>query len=232
MIFCTTSGLRALPSKIKMKMKDNLAFSGASSLDRNLRKVMKECDEVVLFGSRSSMVHRSNSDWDILCIARKPPAIWSRGLGHRLRVNLGGTRLDLIWISTDVLRATTWLGSELASHIATYGSWLTGSGDWRTKTAVSDRALAAKRRRVEVRVEFQRQYGSSLLRPYLTKHLTLLRRDIQRLYCLENKIAIPTTPHLDGQWRSSRDRAPILRLLHSFGDFDGASLLEEPSVLD
>ena len=203
-------------------MKSNTAFTGASSFDRSMRAVLKKCDEVVLFGSRSSTLHRSDSDWDVLCVAKRPPAILDRVPRPRLRLKLGLIHLDLIWISTDALTSATWLGSELASHVATYGRWLMGSGDWRTRTAISSLAVAAKQRRVEVRISFQRQYGSGLLAPYLAKHLTLLRRDIQRLYCLENRIPVPTTPHIDAEWCESRDREGILRFARSLGvDLEG-----------
>lgn len=197
-------------------MKTDDFFGDASSFARTMRTVLRKSDELVLFGSRSSMLHAEDSDWDVLCVAENPPLIQGRVARLRLSVRLEHTRLDLIWISPSTLSSGAWLGSELASHVASYGVWLVGSGEWRTRAAISSAAVAAKHRRVKVRVAFQRQYGPRLLAPYLAKHLTLLRRDIQRLYCLQTGIPVPSTPHLDTQWRERRERESILRLARSF----------------
>jgi len=186
------------------------------SFDRVIQRMLKDCDEIVLFGSQSLRQGRRDSDWDVLCVGDIPPYPIKSG-SRRVRWHSHMFSLDLVWTSRSELRSSNWLGSELAGHVAKYGSWLRGEGDWRTRTKVSSHAILAKRRRVEVRIDFQRAYASGLLEPYLVKHVTLLRRDIQRLSYLQNGLPVPVTPYLDSEWREHLDRDAICRVANSLG---------------
>jgi hypothetical protein len=188
----------------------------ALKLDKVLECVMNVSDEVILFGSRSCGLHDATSDWDILCIAPRRPQIMRYVHGHRMQAIVEEARLDLIWVNSALMRSQQWLGCELAGHVAGYGRWLHGHGDWRLMTTGSV-AIAAKRERIRTRIEFKNAYGSELLPAYSVKHLTLLRRDIQRLYYLEIGAAVPSTPQLDRDWSQRRHRGSVIDLGKSYG---------------
>jgi hypothetical protein len=184
----------------------------ADAMEDTIRMIFHDCDEIVLFGSRSSQPTSSTSDWDVLCISERRPEV-----PRHLTTMKGGYVLDLVWLTRDDLRSNSWSGSELANHIAKYGSWLRGAGDWRANVTIAKAAIASKRRRVEIRIAFQRKYGEVLLPPYRMKHFTLLRRELQRLSCLQRGIPVPPSPHLDVDWHKGKSLDLICRLANSFG---------------
>src|SRR5947209_11727847 len=67
-----------------------------------------EAAEVIVFGSMSVGLDRSDSDVDVLCIS---------GRDYKLKTN----SLDLIVVSLDEMSRSKWLQSELASHVGEYG---------------------------------------------------------------------------------------------------------------
>jgi hypothetical protein len=192
-----------------------------------IRSALKTCDEIVLFGSRSMHAARRGSDWDVLCIGERSPRFLRQGC-RRTGMQAKSLRLDVVWISKDDVLSPLWLGSELAGHIARYGKWLKGEGAWRTHVVLSIAAIAAKRRRIEIRVELCERYAGRLLDAYRAKHQTLLRRDLQRLFYLENQEAVPVTPQLDSDWMEARHRQEIYRLGRSFR----AELQRRPALFD
>ncbi|MBZ5550637.1 MAG: nucleotidyltransferase domain-containing protein [Acidobacteriia bacterium] len=95
---------------------------------------LRGADEIVIFGSHAAGLETPDSDLDVLCV----------GLGRRLKTN----SLDLCWVSKETLFQDGWLGSELAGHIARYGTWVHGEGDWRRYAFVSMDAIERKRKRI------------------------------------------------------------------------------------
>src|SRR5260370_5639721 len=86
---------------------------------RVLDDLMSEADEVVVFGSRAAGVHSSSSDLDLLIISPN-------------RRRLVATGLDCVLLTPEEVSDSFWLGSELASHVAAYGRWAKGAGEWRS----------------------------------------------------------------------------------------------------
>src|SRR6516162_4429065 len=83
----------------------------------------KRASQIILFGSRAAGVAGHDSDWDLLLV----------GEGHAVR----SRELDIVWIRPAMIRSESWLGSELASHVAVYGRWLLGPDDWRYEVRIS-----------------------------------------------------------------------------------------------
>jgi Nucleotidyltransferase domain len=155
--------------------------------------------EAVLFGSRAAGLARAESDWDLLLI----------GDGRPIRTS----SLDLIWVDSATVWSEHWLGSELASHVAAHGQWLTGSGDWRHAAFVSREAFQQKKTAITF-------YLNELMRlwPHLhsgarDRHARRVRRDVQRLSLLHEQKVVPSTPILDLEWARDAGRGHDLREL-------------------
>src|SRR5262249_29459245 len=99
-----------------------------------MEQLLETSYEVVLFGSRSINMHRSDSDFDLFCI----------GEGKRIKTK----SLDVLWLTPSSLNQQEWLGSELASHIASFGVWLKGVGGWRSRVQASDSSVRLKQRQI------------------------------------------------------------------------------------
>lgn len=150
--------------------------------------LMSEADEVVIFGSRAAGVHSSSSDLDLLIITPK-------------RRRLVAAGLDCVLLTPEEVNDSFWLGSELASHVAAYGRWAKGAGEWRSNVQLSDRAITRKRKRVSSVLRNVAQRWSRLHPIFQLKYRTTLRRELQRLKLLEVGFPIPPTPMLDSEWQ-------------------------------
>jgi hypothetical protein len=115
--------------------------------------------------------------------------------------------IDLVWIRPEEVSSPEWLGSELASHVAAFGRWLHGSGTWKSRAFVSPRAVERKRRHLQTRVAALRESWASLSLAARRKHLTRLRRDLQRLDVMLEGRPVPPSPILDEAWSSHADHA-------------------------
>ncbi len=149
--------------------------------------------EVVLFGSRSMDIARSDSDWDLFVVGGNRDL-----LRDRLRA------FDIVWMPSGRLNDPMWLGSELAGHIANFGAWLVGSGAWRSRVFVSERAVQLKRAAVAHRLRGASSTWDLLSDTYRIAALARIRRDLQRLCRLLAGAPVPPTAWLDEEWRSSR----------------------------
>jgi hypothetical protein len=170
------------------------AFEGAGV---SWSETLLDADELVLFGSRAAGVARSDSDWDVLCV----------GTGTRLRSGL----LDLLWVPPRDIESQGWLGSELAAHVAIYGVWFKGQGDWRIRVGISIDSIERKRRRIRRRLTGLKRVWRMLIPEIREARLDDLRRDLQRLELLEKESGPPPTPILDRRWRSSANALPALQ---------------------
>jgi len=158
-----------------------LLLSGLS-----LRTLLSAAREVVLFGSRATGPIRRESDWDLLCI----------GEGKTRRHG----RVHLVWLPSRVLETPTWLGSELANHVVTYGEWVCGEGSWIPRVHASVEAARAKRRKLSARLGAVRAAWDLLAPAYRDKHVAIVRRELQRLHKLELGLPVPPAPTLDREW--------------------------------
>jgi hypothetical protein len=170
----------------------------AAGLDEALARVgsslsllLARADELVVFGSRVTLLAAADSDWDVLVVGDAEPI-------HR-------DGIDLVVVSATEVRSDSWLGSELASHIAAYGFWLKGEGSWREKAAISDDAVESKRRRLRAQIQTFIDLGRVQSSARRQQHAQGIRRQLQRLTLLSARKPMPTNPELDMQWNAMSD---------------------------
>lgn len=189
-----------------MKPREKILSARLRSLYKKYNLDVKQLSnavEIVIFGSWSVGAHREDSDLDVLLV------------GHGKRVKR--MDLDIIVKSVEECRGRKWLGSELANHIASYGIWLTGKGEWRSDVFTSQEAKRFKRRLIVARTRGLEKAWNHFGEIYRRKHVTKLRRDLQRLVYLSEERAVPPTVFLDREWSEVPD--PVLeleRIVHAF----------------
>jgi hypothetical protein len=142
---------------------------------------------VFVFGSRADGSASASSDLDILCI----------GNGRRMK----RAGLDVVWVSPRHLLSQVWLGSELATHVARFGICLRGDASWTLAAWPDADAVALKRATVEAEHLAMLRLWEQLAPEYRRKHMSSVRRNLQRLERLSRGEAVPPTPHLDAEWR-------------------------------
>jgi hypothetical protein len=148
--------------------------------------------EIIVFGSCAVGLETVDSDLDVLCI----------GNGPRFKCR----SLDLSWVSEEASREEAWLGSELAGHIAQYGVWLRGNGDWRVRTFTSTTAVERKRKRIISLSKTVTRLWDRLHPVFHSQYDVTIRRELQRLRLLEAGVRIPPTKILDNEWHWKRCR--------------------------
>jgi predicted nucleotidyltransferase len=148
---------------------------------------LEEADEIVIFGSRSVGLEKSNSDLDVLCIGKKSQKLKTRFL-------------DLTVMPLEETFQAKWLGNELASHIAKYGTWIKGDPKWVDSVQIGAEAVDAKRRRIAAFLRALPSRWDNLDEIFRQKYATKLRRETQRLLLLERGVAVPPTRILDESW--------------------------------
>jgi hypothetical protein len=166
----------------------------AEKAELNWSDFSKHTIEVVIFGSRSIGMNHQDSDLDVLVVG-----------GDARRMKRGG--LDLVFISISDLASPTWLGSELAGHVSTYGVWMKGHGDWRRKVTVGPEAWRQKQQRLISLMRSVKHSWTQLHPLFKSKYRMTIRRELQRLLLLRAAVPIPPTPLLDSKWKSSRVEA-------------------------
>ena len=153
------------------------------------QKRLDDSLEVVIFGSMSVGLERSDSDIDILCVGKDDYQLKSNGI-------------DLIVISSESTNSPIWLESELASHIVEYGTWIKGSSRWKDDVHIGRRAIQNKRRRVAAFIKALADSWFRLDTGFRVKYSVKLRRETQRLLLLERGTPVPATKILDTFWNS------------------------------
>ncbi len=151
----------------------------------SLEVLSRTADCVVLFGSRSARVDRNGSDWDLLCVGdgktRKSPS------------------LDLVWIAPKRIHSIDWRRSELAGHVATFGTVLSGDFTWRATVERSDDPAVRKATRLSLRVRILTKDWTRLAVAFRQKHIRFLSNDLVRLAFLSRHEAVPPTPILESR---------------------------------
>lgn len=176
----------------------------------------RDCEQLVIFGSRAAGVSKEDSDFDLLCV----------GVGaSRL-----SRALDLVFIAPEDIQGERWLGSELAGHVARYGVWLKGDPDWVHRHHGSHQALERKREKLLHRLQAVEQHFHLFDPLYLQKYLTLTRRDLQRYEHLAHGEPVPPTPILDQAWAQLAEPWTNLRRLARDANVDSPFLFERLSV--
>jgi len=169
----------------------------------------RKASEIVLFGSRAQNVERKESDWDLLCV------------GESSATRVGN--VHFVWVPPEETFTEKWLGSELAGHIAAYGTWLLGKGSWRELVFVSPIAVAHKQRLVKARLSALAKYTDDLSPARRAYYALRIRRDVQRLVILRGGGAVPASPLLDRAWVTSMSRELWIEICGSLDlDIDAA----------
>lgn len=202
----THNGLRA--KRIEAQLGQAFAACALS-----LPAMVREAEEVVLFGSRAADCADDTSDFDLLLVGR----------GKRLKRG----SLDVIWVRPRALRSPSWLGSELANHVAKFGIWLKGNGDWRNSVFASNASVVSKREKLLVRLSRLYVRRRSLRGDYLQAALVPVVLDLYRLDVLLKRQAVPPAPVL--RQRAVADRFSLLSRVaeESFLGSPGACLVRE-----
>lgn len=168
--------------------------------------IKRSAKEIVVFGSASVGLDRPNSDLDLLLV----------GQGKRFK----SQQLDVVWKTKTDVASRRWLESELAGHIAKYGVWLQGEGDWVAGVRMGNRAIVYKRRLIVARAKALESAWRTLTVAYKAKHVIKLRRDLQRLEILIEKKAIPPTLMLDQKWKKIKNpKKEILLIIERRSQF-------------
>jgi hypothetical protein len=153
--------------------------------------VANQSTELVVFGSQAAGLQTPFSDLDVLVVGK-------HGIGLQLPRLRG---IDLVFRTEHEILSADWLKSELAGHIAVYGRWLQGPGQWRNKVlaarADDNEAAEAKRRRILRLAEALCNHWERLTPNFRRRNLMTLRREEQRLQLIQSGMAVPPTRLLD-----------------------------------
>jgi hypothetical protein len=149
----------------------------------------REATGIVLFGSRAAGLESTASDWDLLCIGPRGPK--PNGI------------VDLVWVDPGVLDSSRWLGSELAMHVAAFGTPLTGSHPWIACVFTSVDAVSRKMRRIIHKIRGMEAAWPVLTPTQRARHARWLRLELQRLERLQSGLPVPPTALLDREWARS-----------------------------
>jgi len=152
-------------------------------------KDLEESVEIVVFGSVAAGLERPDSDIDIFCVSKR-------------EFKLKTDRLDLIVMPVEATRVSLWLQSELACHIAEYGTWIKGPSRWRTEAQIGHKAIDAKCRRIGAFLRALPDSWTTLDEGFRVKYSVKLRRETQRLLLMERGTPVPPTRILDSCWGS------------------------------
>jgi hypothetical protein len=165
-----------------------LLDAALATISLTFEDLLRSASEVILFGSRAAGLDRQTSDWDVLCIGAGKP----RATQH----------IDLLWLSPSEQTRPEWLSSELAGHVAQWGQWLHGSPDWIEHVRPGNHAVAQKSRRIAARAAALARTWHALTLAHQHKHLSLLRRDLQRHLLLQRRAPVPPNVLLDADFRN------------------------------
>jgi hypothetical protein len=192
--------------RLKRFLEERLAAEG---LDWNV--IRRSCDEVVLFGSHAVSASSKSSDLDLLCI----------GEGKRFK----SRTIDLVWYRRAEVERATWLGSELANHVAHFGKWMHGQDTWSHRVFISGRAINFKRTLIVNRARSLEELWKALRQEYRKKHAIKVRRDLQRYELLKAGSAVKPSALLDTNWHARCRRCNTL--LRALKELDSESLLTQ-----
>jgi predicted nucleotidyltransferase len=152
-------------------------------------KLLDEATEVVVFGSRAAGCGDESSDLDLLCV--DCPFVRR------------ASRIDLVRVSKAFVQSDRWLTSELANHIAAYGKWLKGKGDWRHNVRITEETIREKRAQILIRAVRLAHWDSRFSSAVKRREQVKQRRDLQRLHLMMNRSPTPASAILDKEWIAS-----------------------------
>jgi hypothetical protein len=169
-------------------------------------------NQIIVYGSYALSANTRTSDLDILCI----------GDGNRYK----SSKLHIVWISEQRTCSKQWLGSELATHVATHGVWIKGSNNWAHLTKPSRAAIKRKKNNILSRLNAMQRHWDKLHPRFQTGQLTKLRQDLQRYQMMRRGQAPLPKTLLDAEWRQYKNpdgwavllvkSSPLTRLIRKF----------------
>jgi predicted nucleotidyltransferase len=174
--------MRKTEEMLASTLAERLKVSG-----RAAQEYFNEAAEVIVFGSMSAGLDRPTSDMDVLCMGTHD---------RKFKSDL----LDLIVVPSVVTKTRSWRQSELATHVACYGTWIKGKPSWTSDIGVGEHAVKEKRRRILAFISALHGSWFRLEECFHVKYSIKLRREIQRLLLLERDVPVPPTIILDSSW--------------------------------
>jgi hypothetical protein len=161
------------------------------------REHFDRADEAIIFGSHALSVQTPESDIDLLCIGR------GKSCSKRT--------IHILWMSRSRFDEHVRQGSELACHIAAFGVWLKGHRHVPMGVIPSKETIMRRRDKIEARCRALSNYWVALAPSFRMKHVTKIRRDLQRLELLQQGRPNLPAPELDARWSNASDRASIFQ---------------------
>jgi len=180
----------------KQLLTPNQAFAIAAAAGADIEALSRCASEIVVFGSWTIGAETPKSDVDLLCV----------GHGHRRKCD----NLDIIWITERQAEKESWLGSELANHIAAFGVWVYGQSRWIGRIHFSDVSVAEKADAIKRRANAVDARWDHLAPRFRRFHATLIRRDLQRFRLLREDQPVPPTRWLDEAWQKVQSPAETI----------------------
>ncbi len=161
------------------------------------QRCFNEASEIVVFGSNVCRPCWAG-------IRYRHPLFWFA------RVQTKADLLDLIAVPRELAKSPLWLQSELATHVAEYGTPLKGGAKWKNFARIGQSAIDIKSRRVATFLRSLPNAWLNLNEGFRIKYAVKLRRETQRLLLLERRTPVPPTKILDNSWENiSKSRYEI-----------------------
>lgn len=186
----------------------NAAASLSYALSRHglsLDDLQRSATGIALFGSRAAGCARSASDWDLFVI------------GDASIPDLRAPEIDLVQESPRAVTTAKWLGGELAGHVISYGVWIHGEPTWDREALDFEEAARRKETMLARKLRALERAFRLLAADYRAKHSLSIRRHVQRLGLLEQRVPVPPSRRLDEQWLSDPRRDEVAARLRSLG---------------
>lgn len=178
-------------------------------------RLCASASEIVLFGSRATGCATHDSDWDLLVI----------GSGAERRRVVG--TVDLVPCPAPT---GTWLGTDIATHVSSFGRWLHGTPEWRSLVQY-EVAARAKENVLRRSIKSLASYWDRLAPRRRLRHLRAVRLDAQRLVRLRRGLPVPATAWLDEAWQVAvDDERAVHDVLSALGMPQGLIAVAAPDV--
>jgi predicted nucleotidyltransferase len=172
----------------------------ARLLAPEIQRRLRLASQVVIFGSFAACVETPSSDLDVFCVGE-------------CRTHFKTRAIEILILPEYDLYSDLWLGSELASHISSYGIPLDTRPDWFSHAAVTSAAADRKERRINAYARSLEMYWRGLGSGAKYRYEIKIKRELQRLQLLRNGEPVPPTLLLDRKIELLRNRvaAPSTR---------------------
>lgn len=139
--------------------------------------LFKRSEQVVVFGSYATGVQNDESDIDILFVTNE----------KRIKTKY----LDFVCLPPERIDLKSWLGSELANHVAAYGIWVKGNDKWKSNAFISKNALERKKIVILHRLTHLWIKHSTISRTLMLKLFEDVVMDSYRLVQMSEGLAVP-----------------------------------------